>query len=56
MEQLWKSDLFVDDNTLLVKGARLHKKLEEIELNNAIETYATGYGTSGYQFFIVCEK
>lgn len=38
MEQLWKSDLFVDDNTLSVNVTRLRKKLKEIGLGDAIET------------------
>ena len=38
MEHLWKSDLFVDDNTLSVNVTRLRKKLEEIGLPGAIET------------------
>lgn len=38
MEHLWKSDLFVDDNTLSVNVTRLRKKLEEIGLTAAIET------------------
>ncbi|MTL48964.1 DNA-binding response regulator, partial [Turicibacter sanguinis] len=38
MEHLWKSDLFVDDNTLSVNVTRLRKKLEEIGLKDAIET------------------
>lgn len=38
MEQLWKSDLFVDDNTLSVNVTRLRRKLEEIGLSGAIET------------------
>lgn len=38
MEHLWKSDLFVDDNTLSVNVTRLRKKLEEIGLLDAIET------------------
>ena len=32
MNQLWNSDLFVDDNTLSVTVARLRKKLAEIGL------------------------
>lgn len=38
MEQLWKSDLFVDDNTLSVNVTRLRKKLEEMGLRDIIET------------------
>jgi DNA-binding response OmpR family regulator len=38
MEYLWKSDYFVDDSTLTVNINRLRKKLEEIGIENAIET------------------
>ncbi len=38
METLWKSDYFVDDSTLTVNINRLRKKLEEIGIENAIET------------------
>ena len=38
MDYLWKSDLFVDDNTLSVNVTRLRKKLEEIGVKDAIET------------------
>lgn len=38
MEFLWNSDFFVDDNTLSVNVTRLRKKLEEIGMQNAIET------------------
>lgn len=38
MEYLWNSELFVDDNTLSVNVTRLRKKLEEIGVENAIET------------------
>lgn len=38
MEHLWNSDFFVDDNTLSVNVTRLRKKLEEIGVENAIET------------------
>lgn len=38
MEHLWNSELFVDDNTLSVNVTRLRKKLEEIGIENAIET------------------
>ncbi len=38
MDYLWKSNLFVDDNTLSVNVTRLRKKLEEIGLKGAIET------------------
>ncbi|MDI9215377.1 response regulator transcription factor, partial [Clostridium tertium] len=38
MDALWQSDLFLDDNTLSVNVTRLRKKIEEIGLNNIIET------------------
>lgn len=38
MDDLWNSDYFVDDNTLSVNVTRLRKKLEEVGLENAIET------------------
>lgn len=38
MEYLWKSDWFVDDSTLTVNITRLRKKLEEIGVENLIET------------------
>ncbi|WP_020061677.1 response regulator transcription factor [Bacillus sp. 123MFChir2] len=38
MEYLWKSDYFVDDSTLTVNINRLRKKLEEIGIENPIET------------------
>lgn len=38
MEHLWKSDYFVDDSTLSVNMNRLRKKLEEIGIENPIET------------------
>lgn len=38
MENLWNSDLFVDDNTLSVNVTRLRKKLEDLGIDNAIET------------------
>lgn len=38
MEYLWKSDWFVDDSTLTVNITRLRKKLEEIGIENLIET------------------
>lgn len=38
MEYLWKADYFVDDSTLTVNINRLRKKLEEIGIENAIET------------------
>ncbi|MDS1003316.1 response regulator transcription factor [Clostridium sporogenes] len=38
MEYLWKSDYFVDDSTLNVNINRLRKKLQEIGIENPIET------------------
>ena len=38
MSYLWDSQMFVDDNTLTVNMNRLRKKLEEIGLNDSIET------------------
>ena len=38
MEHLWKADYFVDDSTLSVNITRLRKKLEEIGVENLIET------------------
>ncbi len=38
IETLWKSDYFVDDNTLTVNINRLRKKLEEIGIENPIAT------------------
>lgn len=38
MEHLWKCDYFVDDSTLTVNINRLRKKLEEIGIENVIET------------------
>ena len=38
MEYLWSTDYFVDDSTLTVNITRLRKKLEEIGIENAIET------------------
>jgi DNA-binding response OmpR family regulator len=38
MDYLWKSNLFVDDNTLSVNVTRLRKKLEEIGVEDVIET------------------
>ncbi len=36
LEQLWDDTSFVDDNTLTVNISRLKKKLQDIELNDAI--------------------
>jgi DNA-binding response OmpR family regulator len=38
MEYLWKADYFVDDSTLNVNINRLRKKLDEIGIENLIET------------------
>lgn len=38
MNYLWDSEVFVDDNTLTVNITRLRKKLEDIGLENVIET------------------
>lgn len=38
MEYLWDTDYFVDDSTLTVNIARLRKKLEEMGIENLIET------------------
>ena len=38
MEYLWTSEFFVDDSTLTVNITRLRKKLEEISIENVIET------------------
>ncbi|MGL4344323.1 MAG: response regulator transcription factor [Cellulosilyticaceae bacterium] len=38
MEVLWKSEVFIDDNTLSVNVNRLRKKLEEIGVEESIET------------------
>ena len=38
MDYLWESENFIDDNTLTVNIKRLRNKLEELGLNNVIET------------------
>lgn len=38
MEALWKSDAFVDDNTLTVNVARLRRRLEELGLSEVLVT------------------
>jgi len=38
LEALWDDVDFVDDNTLTVNVARLRRRLEELGLDNAIET------------------
>lgn len=44
MELLWKSDSFVDENTLNVNVNRLRKKLESAGLSNFITTrFGVGY-------------
>lgn len=43
MQQLWHSDIFIDDNTLSVNIARLRKKLDSLHLHTFIHT-KKGYG------------
>lgn len=44
MEQLWKTDCFVDENTLTVNVGRLRKKLESYQLTDFITTkFGVGY-------------
>ena len=44
MERLWKSDSFVDENTLTVNVNRLRKKLDKAGLNEFITTkFGQGY-------------
>lgn len=44
MEKLWKTDCFVDENTLTVNVNRLRKKLDAAGLNNFISTrFGVGY-------------
>ena len=44
MEQLWETDVFIDENTLTVNVNRLRKKLDSIGLNNFISTkHGIGY-------------
>ena len=38
MEHLWDSDYYVDDNTLSVNVTRIRKKLQEMGIENVIET------------------
>ena len=38
MKYLWDTNVFIDDNTLTVNMNRLRKKLDEIGLENVIET------------------
>ncbi len=44
MEQLWETDVFIDENTLTVNVNRLRKKLGSIGLHNFISTkFGIGY-------------
>lgn len=44
MEQLWETDVFIDENTLTVNVNRLRKKLDNIGLKNFISTkFGVGY-------------
>ena len=43
MEKLWDDQAFIDENTLNVNVARLRKKLQEIGIDDALET-VRGYG------------
>ncbi len=44
MESLWKTDSFIDENTLSVNVARLRKKLEAVGLSDFISTkFGIGY-------------
>lgn len=44
MEQLWKTDSFVDENTLSVNVNRLRKRLDAAGLENFITTkFGVGY-------------
>ncbi len=44
MESLWKTDIFVDENTLTVNVNRLRKKLEQVGLSDFIQTkFGVGY-------------
>ena len=38
MDYLWESESFIDDNTLSVNIKRLRNKLEELGMENCIET------------------
>lgn len=38
MENLWSSEIFIDDNTLSVNMTRLRKKIEQMGMENPIET------------------
>lgn len=44
MERLWKTELFIDENTLTVNVNRLRKKLDAVGLENFIATkFGVGY-------------
>lgn len=44
MEHLWKTDSFIDENTLTVNVGRLRKRLASVGLENLIETkFGVGY-------------
>lgn len=44
MEQLWETDVFIDENTLTVNINRLRKKLDNVGLKNFISTkFGIGY-------------
>lgn len=44
MEQLWETDIFIDENTLTVNINRLRKKLDNVGLKNFISTkFGIGY-------------
>ena len=44
MEQLWETDVFIDENTLTVNVNRLRKKLDNVGLENFISTkFGIGY-------------
>ena len=44
MERLWKTEIFIDENTLTVNVNRLRKKLDSAGLENFIETkFGVGY-------------
>jgi len=47
MEKLWDDQTFIDENTLNVNVARLRKKLQEVGIDDALET-VRGYGYSLY--------
>lgn len=48
MEQLWKTDSFVDENTLSVNVNRLRKRLDAAGLENFIVTkFGVGYLIEG---------